>query len=98
MSDGLYGASEFDALLSEENVFDGVFECFRRIWGDTEALNDRHLTESEYQTRRLEHELTSLYPSLYDDLIEQMGGHPLTELDSGCGVVMDALSLRGLDF
>ena len=94
MSDGLYGASEFDALLSEENVFDGVFECFRRIWGDTEALNDRHLTESEYQTRRLEHELTSLYPSLYDDLIEQMGGHPLTELDSGCGVVMDALSLR----
>jgi hypothetical protein len=94
MSDGLYGASEFDALLNEENVFDGVFECFRRIWGDTEALNDRHLTESEYQTRRLEHELTSLYPSLYDDLIEQMGGHPLTELDSGCGVVMDALSLR----
>jgi hypothetical protein len=94
MSDGLYGAAEFDALLNEENVFDGVFECFRRIWGDPEALNDRHLTESEYQTRRLEHELTNLYPSLYDDLIKQMGGHPLTELDSGCGVVMDALSLR----
>jgi hypothetical protein len=94
MTKGLYGAREFDALLNEENVFDGVFECFRRIWGDPEALNDRHLTDSEYQTRLLEHELTSLYPSLYDDLIEQMGGHPLTELDSGCGVVMDALSLR----
>ena len=94
MSDGLYGASEFDALLNEENIFDGVFECLRRIWGDPKALNDRHLTESEYQTRRLEHELTSLYPLLYDDLIGQMGGHPLTELDSGCGVVMDALSLR----
>lgn len=94
MSDGLYGAAEFDTLLNEENVFDGVFECFRRIWGDSEALNDRNLTESEYQTRLLEHELTSLYPSLYDDLIEQMGGHPLTELDSGCGVIMDALSLR----
>jgi len=94
MSDGLYGAAEFDALLNEENVFDGVFECFRRIWGDPEALSDRNLTESEYQTRLLEHELTSLYSSLYVDLIGQMGGHPLTELDSGCGVVMDALSLR----
>jgi hypothetical protein len=94
MSNGLYGATEFDALLNEQDVFDGVFECFRGIWGDTKALNDRNLTESEYQTRRLEYELTSLYPSLYDDLIEQMGDHPLTELDSGCGVIMDALSLR----
>lgn len=38
MSDSLYGAAEFDALLNEKNVFDGVFKCFRRIWGDTEAL------------------------------------------------------------
>jgi len=94
MTDGLYGATEFDALLNEENVLDGVFECFRRIWGDPEALSDRHLTESEYQTRLFERELAILHPPLYDELIEQMGGHPLTKLQSGCGVIMDALSLR----
>jgi hypothetical protein len=94
MSDGLYATAELDSLLNEENFFDGVFKCLQRIWGDIDALDDRNLTESEYQTRRLEYELTKLYPSLYDDLIDQMGDHPLTKLDSGCGVIMDALSLR----
>jgi len=94
MTDGLYGTTEFDALLNEENVLDGVFKCFRRIWGDPEALSDRHLPESEYQTRLLERELANLHPPLYDELIEQMGGHPLTKLEGGCGVIMDALSLR----
>ncbi|MCD2200163.1 hypothetical protein LPA44_09650 [Halobacterium sp. KA-4] len=94
MSSGLYGSEEFEKLLQEENVLDGAFECLRRIWTDTDALGDRRLTESEYQTRLLERELEKIYPPLYDDLREQMGGHPITELDDGCGVIMDALSLR----
>lgn len=94
MSSGLYGSEEFDALLRGENVLDGAFECLRRIWADPDALGDRRLTESEYQTRLLERELEKIYPPLYDDLREQMGGHPITELDDGCGVIMDALSLR----
>lgn len=94
MSNGLYGYAEFDALLHEEDVFNGVFECLRRIWDDPEALGDRRLADSEYRTRLLERELAKLYPSLYDDLRDQMGGHPLTHLDDACGVIMDALSLR----
>ena len=94
MSNALYGSEEFGVLLSEENVFDGVFECLRRIWGNSDALGNRQLADSEYKTRLLERELAKLYPPLYDELIDQMGGHPLTELESGCGIVMDALSLR----
>lgn len=94
MSSGLYGAGEFEALLREDDVLDGAFECLRRIWGDPDAMGDRQLPDSEYKTRSLERELEKLYPSLYDDLIDQMGGHPITELDEGCGVIMDALSLR----
>ncbi|MFC7214298.1 hypothetical protein ACFQO4_09435 [Saliphagus sp. GCM10025334] len=41
-----------------------------------------------------ESELEKLYPPLYDDLLEKVGDHPITELDDGCGVIMDALSLR----
>lgn len=94
MSSGLYGSGEFETLLHEEDVLDGAFECLRRIWGDPDALGDRRLTESEYQMRLLERELEKIYPPLYDDLREQMGGHPITKLDGGCGVIMDALSLR----
>jgi len=94
MSDGLYDAEEFHSLLSEENIFDGVFECLRRIWGRPDALGNRKLADSEYQTRLLERELAKLHPPLYDDLIGQMGGHPIATLDSGCGIIMDALSLR----
>jgi hypothetical protein len=35
-----------------------------------------------------------MYPGLYDELIDSMGDHPITQLDSGCGVIMDALSIR----
>ena len=94
MSSGLYGSDEFETLLHEEDVLDGAFECLRRIWADPDALGDRRLTESEYQIRLLERELEKIYPPLYDDLREQMGGHPITELNDGCGVIMDALSLR----
>lgn len=94
MSSRLYGSEEFETLLHEEDVLDGVFECLRRIWADPDALGDRRLTESEYQTRLLERELEKIYPSLYNDLRERMGGHPITELDDGCGIIMDALSLR----
>lgn len=94
MSNGLYGSEEFTSLLTEENIFDGVFECFRRIWGNENALGNRQLAKSEYQTRLLERELASLYSPLYDELIEQMGEHPLPNIESGCGVIMDALSLR----
>ena len=94
MSSGLYGSEEFESLLHEEDVLDGTFECLRQIWADPEALGDRRLTESEYQTRLLEKELEKVYPPLYDDLQEQMGGHPITAMDDGCGVIMDALSFR----
>ena len=94
MSNGLYGGEEFSSLLNEENVFDGVFECLGHIWANENALTDRQLARSEYQTRLLERELASLYTPLYDELIEQMGSHPLSMLESGCGVIMDALSVR----
>ena len=94
MSEALYGQSEIEALISSENVFDGVFECLRRIWGPEDAISKRKLSESEYRTRYLERELERLYPSLYDDLIQQVGTHPLPDLEEGCGVIMDALSLR----
>lgn len=94
MSEGLYGSEEFDALLDEDDILDGTFECLRRIWGDPEALSDRRLADSEYRTRKLEYELQRLYPPLHDDLLEQMGDHPVTQLDQGCGVIMDALSFR----
>jgi hypothetical protein len=94
MSNGLYGSEEFSSLLDEENIFEGVFECLRRIWDDENALSDRNLAHSEYQTRLLERELASLYTPLYDELIDQMGNHPLSTLESGCGVIMDALSVR----
>ncbi len=94
MSSDLYGTEEFEALLREDDVLDGAFECLRRIWDDPDAMGDRRLPDSEYKTRLLERELAKLYPSLYDDLLDQMGGHPVTELDEGCGVIMDALSLR----
>jgi hypothetical protein len=42
----------------------------------------------------LEYELLKLYPGLYDELIDEMGDHPVTSIDSGCGVIMDALSVR----
>lgn len=94
MSNELYGYEEFSSLLHEDRVLDGVFECLRRIWGDPKALSDRHLAESEYKTRLLEYELVKMYPELYDELIDSMGEHPVMQLDSGCGVIMDALSIR----
>mgnify|MGYP000577922633 CR=1 FL=1 len=94
MSNDLFGTTEIDELLHDENIFDGVFESLRRIWADPNAMSDRDLPTSEYRTRLLERELAKLYPPLYEDLIDQMGGHPLTEWEDGCGVIMDALSLR----
>jgi hypothetical protein len=94
MSNAVFTAGDVDELLTEENILDGAFECLRRIWADPEALDARELSNSEYRSRRLEQELIKLYPSLYDDLIEQMGGHPVTTTDSGSVVIMDALSLR----
>ncbi len=94
MSDGLYGVAELRPLLQSENIFDGVVAALRRIWDTPGALSDRQLANSEYQTRLLEQELATLYPPIYDKLIAQTGEHPLTELEHGCGIVMDALSLR----
>ena len=95
MSSGdLYSETEFESLVTEPNVLDGVFECLRRIWVDESALTSRHLSQAEYQTRLLEYELSSIYPELYDELKSQMGDHPVKNLDTGCGVIMDALSIR----
>jgi hypothetical protein len=94
MSNELYGYEEFTSLLHEEQVLDGAFECLRRIWGNSNALSARDLAGSEYKTRLLEYELAKMYPALYYELIDSMGDHPITQLDSGCGVIMDALSIR----
>ncbi|SFC23894.1 hypothetical protein SAMN05444422_1069 [Halobiforma haloterrestris] len=93
MSDELYGADELAALVRRESVLDGAFECLRRIWSQPNALVGENLA-AEYKTRSLEHHLDTQEPKLYDELKESMGDHPITRLDSGCGVIMDALSLR----
>lgn len=94
MSSGLYGVDELTELVTGESVLNGAFECLRRIWSRQNALAGQNLTDSEYRTRLLEHHLSTQEPKLYDELKESMGDHPITKLDSGCGVVMDALSLR----
>lgn len=94
MSSAVFTAADVEGLLTEENILNGAFECLRRIWADPNALVARKLSNSEYRSRRLERELSILYPALYDDLINQMGDHPVMTTDSGAVVIMDALSLR----
>jgi len=94
MSEGLYGIDELSELVHGDSVLNGAFECLRRIWEGRDALKDRNLQTSEYRTRLLERHLDQQEPKLYDELKSSMGDHPITELDEGCGVVMDALSLR----
>ncbi|GAB3321933.1 hypothetical protein GCM10027355_20950 [Haloplanus salinarum] len=94
MSSGLYGSEQLSELVRGESVLDGAFECLRRIWSRPDALDGQTLTDSEYRTRLLEHHLAAQEPKLYDELNASMGDHPITRLDSGCGVIMDALSLR----
>jgi len=90
----LYSSDELVALVREDSILDGTFECLRRIWAEPNALTDRNLNTSEYQTRLLERHLAAQEPKLYDELKASMGDHPITRLDSGCGVIMDALSFR----
>jgi hypothetical protein len=94
VTDGLYGVAELSELVRGDSVLDGTFECLRRIWAEPDALADRNLAGSEYQTRLLEHHLGQQDSKLYYELKSEMGDHPITQLDSGCGVIMDALSLR----
>jgi len=93
-SETLYGREELDALVIDEDVFAGVFECLERIWSPPEAVEDRNLAASEYRTRLLERELAEQYPPLYDELAARMGDHPVKTIESGCAIIMDALSLR----
>jgi len=94
MSSGLYGVDELTELVRGESVLDGAFECLRRIWSRPDALDGQTFTDSEYRTRLLEHHLSAQEPKLHDELKASMGDHPVMNLDSGCGVIMDALSLR----
>jgi hypothetical protein len=94
MSEGFYGEKETEALIHGDSVLDGAFECLRRIWAHPDALDDRKLASSEYQTRVLEQHLSQQYSRLYDELEASMGNHSISRLDSGCGIIMDALSLR----
>lgn len=94
MSEGLYGADELSMLVHGDSILDGTFKCLRRIWSRPDALVDRNLSGSEYRMRALEQHLGHQEPKLYDELKAKMGDHPITQLDSGCGVIMDALSLR----
>lgn len=94
MSSGLYGSDEIRTLVEGESVLDGAFECLRRIWDQPYAISDRQLGGSEYQTRLLEQQLAALAPELYSELEQQTGEHPLPAIEHGCGIVMDALSVR----
>lgn len=94
VTDGLYGPDELAELVRGDSILDGAFECLRRIWAAPDALADRNLNTSEYRTRSLEHHLATQEPKLYDEVKGAMGDHPITQLDTGCGVVMDALSFR----
>lgn len=91
---GLYGTAELETLVHGDSVLDGAFECLRRIWSRSDALTQRQLSRSEYRTRLLERHLARQEPALYDDLRARMGDHPLPDIDAGCGVVMDGLSVR----
>jgi hypothetical protein len=93
VSDGLYSAEELGQLVREDSILDGAFECLRRIWSQSDALADGNLT-AEYKTRSLEHVLSHQEPKLYDEIKASMGDHPIRNLNSGCGIIMDALSLR----
>lgn len=94
MAEALYGQKELSALIEEDNIFEGVFSCLKRIWDNPGAIDDRQLGNSEYRTRKLEKILTELYPPLYDEMMDAVGNHPLPSLSSGCGIVLDSLSLR----
>lgn len=94
MSEALYTNNEVQSLIHEDNIFDGIFDCLRHIWDRTNAIAERHLADSEYRTRLLEKELHRFYPALYEDLQDQTGNHPVATMDSGSGIIMDALSLR----
>lgn len=94
MSKALYASNEIRSLVHEENVFDGVYDCLAHIWDNNDALAERHIANSEYRTRLLEKELHRFYPPLYDDLQSQTGNHPVSQIEAGSCVIMDALSLR----
>ena len=93
MSNGIYGVEEVRHLL-QEDVFAGAFECLRRIWQAPGAFEARSVVKHEYRTRLLEHELHRQHPSLYEELLDRVGDHPLSRLTNGCGVIMDGLSVR----
>ena len=92
--EALFGTAEILSVVESDAVLDGVFDCLERIWADPAAMAERELADSEYRTRQLERLLVSQGVDLYDALVAATGNHPLTRIDSGCGVVMDALSLR----
>ncbi len=94
MSEGLWELDEVKTLLYETDALTGLFECYRRIWDVEDSFTDKHLAEREYRTRLLEREFYRQYPSLYSDLLNQVGNHPISTLNSGCGIIMDALSIR----
>lgn len=94
MNEGLWGIAEVESLLHEDNVLSGLFDCYRRIWDDRDAFKEENLAQREYETRLLEREFYRQYPSLYDDLEEQVGDHPISQMEEGCGIIFDALSIR----
>lgn len=91
--DGLFGVAELQQLIRGP-LLDGVFDCLDRIWGSEEVMAERNVSTAEYRTKQLERLLSRQNVGLYDELVEAAGNHPLCELSHGCGVVMDALSLR----
>lgn len=94
MSEGLWGVEEVDKLLYEDDLMDGLFELYRRIWEDKTAFKEENLARREYETRLLDLEIHRQYPSLYVDMLDRVGDHPIGQLKEGCGVIMDALSIR----
>lgn len=96
MSEELYSHSELEALVTEGDPLVGAVACLRRLWSDPDALDKRRLEKLEFRSRLFERVLHSQYPELYDDLMGRIGTgfDPLDDLQSGCCVIADALSLR----
>lgn len=97
MSDtSLFDASHIASLVESDDILDGVVECYERIWGAADALEQRNLGANEYNSRVLERLIARQYPSLYDDVLGRADPetHPLRTTSANCRVIADSLSLR----
>lgn len=97
MSDtSLFDTSHVAGLIESDDILDGIVDCYKRIWGAPDALDERHLGANEYNSRVLEQLMAQQYPELYTDVVGRVDpeAHPLQTTDANCRVIADSLSLR----